>query len=567
MRFSDPRQATGHSSERQLAYAAKWATEHGLLLDESLSMRDEGLSAYHQRHVKSGALGVFLAAVEEGRIPKGSVLVVEGLDRLSRAEPIQAQAQLAQIVNAGITVITASDGKEYSRERLKANPMDLVYSLLVMIRAHEESDTKSKRVLASIRRQCEGWIAGTYRGMIRNGKDPVWLRLVNGKWEQIPERVAAVREGLRLYLMGYGATKIIGRLTEQKLSLTGRGPQALQIYRLVKQRALIGEKELALGAESYQLPGYYPALLTTAEWDGLQLANSGRGRRKAKGPVPHILTGIGITVCGYCGRALVGQNIGTRNRDELGRIQPGHRRLHCTSNSHGGCSVGGSVSVYPFERALMQYCSDIVNLQALYGADRSAGPLAKLTNARQDLLGVAKKLEKLTDAMLASAEDGVPLTFAKRARELEAEQQRLESTIQEAERDLAATARTNIQGTDEAWKCLAAGVEAQEYDARLQTRQLVADTFERIVIYHRGVRPAPSEDKGPMDMMLMAKGGTARMLRIDRKGQLIMAESLSEPVYGRRPKIGSLKFARIGQTSESSFDGENQPRTIYTTEV
>lgn len=58
----------------------------------------------------------------------------------------------------------------------------------------------------------------------------------------------------------------------------------------------------------------------------------------------------------------------------------------------------------------------------------------------------------------------------------------------------------------------------------------MADTFERIVIYHRGVRPTPSEDKGPMDMMLMAKGGTSRMLRIDRKGQLIMAESLSEPV-------------------------------------
>lgn len=29
--------------------------------------------------------------------------------------------------------------------RIKAQPMDLVYSLLVMIRAHEESDTKSKR--------------------------------------------------------------------------------------------------------------------------------------------------------------------------------------------------------------------------------------------------------------------------------------------------------------------------------------------------------------------------------------------------------------------------------------
>ncbi|WP_324295469.1 recombinase family protein [Burkholderia pseudomallei] len=150
LRFSDPKQATGSSVDRQIEYAHRWAAERGMLLDNSLSLRDEGLSAYHQRHVTQGALGVFLRAVEDGRIPAGSVLIVEGLDRLSRAEPIQAQAQLAQIINAGITVVTASDGREYNRARLKAQPMDLVYSLLVMIRAHEESDTKSKRVKAAV---------------------------------------------------------------------------------------------------------------------------------------------------------------------------------------------------------------------------------------------------------------------------------------------------------------------------------------------------------------------------------------------------------------------------------
>lgn len=76
------------------------------------------------------------------------MLIVEGLDRLSRAEPILAQAQLAQIINAGVTVITAGDSRECSRETLKANPMDLVYSLRVMIHAHKESATKSKRVTA-----------------------------------------------------------------------------------------------------------------------------------------------------------------------------------------------------------------------------------------------------------------------------------------------------------------------------------------------------------------------------------------------------------------------------------
>jgi DNA invertase Pin-like site-specific DNA recombinase len=97
LRFSDPKQAAGSSADRQLEYAARWAAEHGMQLDSSLSLRDEGLSACHQRHVKQGASGVFLVAVDEGRIMPGSVLVVEGLDRLTRAGPIQAQAQLTQI--------------------------------------------------------------------------------------------------------------------------------------------------------------------------------------------------------------------------------------------------------------------------------------------------------------------------------------------------------------------------------------------------------------------------------------------------------------------------------------
>ena len=420
--------------------------------------------------------------------------------------------------------MTASDGKEYSRERLKSNPMDLVYSLLVMIRAHEESDTKSKRVTAAIRRQCEGWLAGTWRGIIRNGKDPAWLQQVDGAWQPVPERVAAVQTALTLYKRGYGANSILARLIEQNLCLTGRGPQSLQIYRLIKQRALIGEKELTLEGVEYRLPGYYPALLTQAEWDDLQAIVNGRGRRKAKGPVPHVLTGMGITRCGYCGRAMVGQNIGTRNRLPDGRIQDGHRRLFCTSTNNGGCSVPGSTSVAPFERALMRYCSDITNLRALYDGDRSTGPRTALTQARAEAADVASKLEKLTDALLAMDSDGVPLTFAKRARELEEHQAQLQRKITLLEAELAATARKSLDGADEIWRKLAEGVEAQDYDTRLQTRQLVADTFSQILIYHRGVDADP--DSTVMDMVLAAKGGQSRLIRITRTGDLVSAETL-----------------------------------------
>jgi hypothetical protein len=79
-----------------------------------------------------------------------------------------------------------------------------------------------------------------------------------------------------------------------------------------------------VGGEQFRLPGYYPALLTEAEWSDLQALAAGHGRRTAKGPMPHIITGMKIMVCGYCGRALVGQNIGTRNRRPDGGIHDGH---------------------------------------------------------------------------------------------------------------------------------------------------------------------------------------------------------------------------------------------------
>jgi DNA invertase Pin-like site-specific DNA recombinase len=522
-RFSDPKQAAGHSLERQRAYAARWAAENGLTLDESLTLHDAGLSAYHQQHVKSGALGAFLAAVQSGKVPPGSVLVVEALDRLSRAEPITAQAQLAQIVNAGITVVTASDQRAYSRETLKANPMDLVYSLLVMIRAHEESDTKAKRVRASIVRQCEGWMAGTFRGLIRNGKDPVWLRLDGGQWQLIPERAEAVRMGLDLYRQGYSATRILAALTERQLSLTGRGPQALQIYRLIHQRALLGEKELSVDGRNYRLPGYYPALLTPVEWAELQALASSRGRRAPASKVPGIITGMRIARCGYCGAAMVGQNIGTRNKREDGGLHDGHRRLHCTSHSRGGCPVPGSTSVAPVERAIMSWCSDLVNLRSLYGGDRSLAPRARMAQLRTEHAALAEQLRRLTDALLAS--DGTaPATFLQRARDLEQQQAQVTRDLEATERELAAVARAELSDdADAVWRELAAGVEAQDDGARIRARQLVADTFERILIYCRGLNPDDCPP-GVMDLVLLAKGGAARWLRIDKAGRVLAAE-------------------------------------------
>lgn len=513
LRFSDNRQSAGSSVDRQLEYARRWAAERGFVLDESLSMRDEGLSAYHQRHIKQGALGVFLVAVDEGRIPAGSVLIVEGLDRLSRAEPIQAQAQMAQIINAGITVVTASDGREYNRASLKAQPMDLVYSLLVMIRAHEESDTKSKRVKLSIKRLCDGWVAGTYRGLVRNGQDPQWLHLVDGKFEFIPERVAAVREALRLFMLGHGSVRVMRELQAQGLRFTAQDSNASQLYRLVRLPALVGVKQISIEGTDYRLEGYYPALLTQAEFDQLQVRVDSRQSRKGKGEIVGLMTGMGITHCGYCGSAISAQNYTHRAKAD-GTLSDGHRRITCVGYSHRNTCPAGSMSIVPIERALMDYCSDQFNLTALLqGPDPAKGLQAQVAAARAAVDETGKQLEKVTAALML--DDGpAPLTFVRKARELEQQLAKQKGELLQAEQSLGAVASTKEPALAEVWAELAEGVKAMDQTARMQARQLVANTFERFVFYMQGVDQTATKT---MDLLMIPKVGQARLLRIDRK--------------------------------------------------
>ncbi|WP_456025015.1 recombinase family protein [Pseudomonas capeferrum] len=526
LRFSDPRQATGSSADRQLAYAAAWAAKHGMALDATLTLKDEGLSAYHQRHVKQGALGVFLRAIEDGRIASGSVLVVEGLDRLSRAEPIQAQAQLAQIINAGITVVTASDGREYNRAGLKAQPMDLVYSLLVMIRAHEESDTKSKRVKAAIRRQCEGWVSGSFRGVIRNGKDPQWVRLTNEGWELIPERVAAVKRALELYRLGLGAGRAANIMHEEGFQLTEGGISGLQIYRTIKLPALRGVKRLSLEGEDYELEEYYPRVLSDAEWNDLQHLAGQRLRRRGAGEIPGIITGVGLAYCGYCGTALVAQNIMKRRRVD-GSIADGNRRLHCTSYSkNGGCSAGGSCSVVPIEQALLKFCTDQLNLQRLMQpSDDGQAVHRQLANARAAVAKITGQLGKVTDALLADESGAAPLAFVRKARELESQLRDAEQSVSTLEYEVSSISVGAGQPAQaERWADLSAQVEAGDYEARESVRQLVMDTFSRIVIFMRGVDATDREGLF-IDVQLFSRTGQHRLLRIHRKtGEWVASE-------------------------------------------
>lgn len=521
LRFSDPRQAAGSSVDRQLEYARRWAADHGMLLDESLSLRDEGLSAYHQRHVKAGALGVFLRAVEDGHVDAGSVLIVEGLDRLSRAEPILALGQFVKIIHAGVTVVTAMDAREYSRERLKANSMDLMYSLMVMNRAYEESDTKSKRVRAAIRRQCEGWLSGTWRGIIRNGKDPQWMKWNGEAFELVPERVEALRHAIARFQAGLGSVQVMRELAARGLAFTASGKLvASNLYRVLRSRLLVGEREIAVGPDRYTLPGYYPAILTEAEFASLQLVLDRRKGRRGVGEIPSILTGMGICVCGYCGAAIVSQNLMGRKRQADGRPQPGHRRLTCTAGANGrGCPVGGSIQAQPVETALMLYASDSMRMEALQnGGDHGKGLRADLATSRARLANLEARLDRLTRA-LAEDDGDAPLTVLRQIRVLETDAEAERSGIASLEHELDAFRPVATPDLARQLLALIDGVDNLDAESRFKARELVRASFSRIVLWHRG-----EDDSGKaFELELTARGGGSVRMRFDRASGAIVA--------------------------------------------
>lgn len=149
VRFSTPEQSKGDSYKRQTEGARAWASKAGLRLDETLRLEDLGISAFRGANATSGALAAFHVAIAGGRVPRGSVLIVENLDRLSRQTARKAVRALEDIVEAGVDVVTLSDGKRYDRASLDG--FDFLMAVMVLIRGHEESKTKAARNAAAWR--------------------------------------------------------------------------------------------------------------------------------------------------------------------------------------------------------------------------------------------------------------------------------------------------------------------------------------------------------------------------------------------------------------------------------
>ena len=408
IRFSSASQAEGTSLERQLQLSRKYAADHGLHLDESLSYQDLGKSAYSADHIKSGRLGDLLELIKLGKIARGTVLLVESLDRLSREAVMDAFGQFQSIINEGIKIVTLCDDKEYTKESLNNNFSDLMFSLSIMVRANDESERKSQRISAAyeLKRKNLSTVKQT-------ANCPGWLKLSPNRehFDLLPARVEIVKEIYSLSFGGVGIKTITRILNEKAIPAfrSSKGWCQSSVRKILSHRAVIGEfqpRKYNRTTRGYDLAGdpvpeYFPRILEDDVFYAIQgiLANgTHRAGRTAK--VENLFGGI--TKCGYCGARM---DVVTK-----GKFPDDVRHLTCDSARRGfGNCNHVALKCNELEIAFITYCREkdfleLLNQESTQDKTRCLTLSQQISSREGELITLEAQISRIDEDLLDSTD-------------------------------------------------------------------------------------------------------------------------------------------------------------------
>jgi DNA invertase Pin-like site-specific DNA recombinase len=286
LRFSSKKQQDGDSIRRQTEWGKAWCQRKKISLDEALTLSDLGVSAFRGKHRKEGGLSIFLDACKRGRVARGSYLIVENLDRLSREHPLHALDLVRELlIDYGIRLVTIHPEKEYLPD------MDVGDSMLMtaeLARSHSESKAKSVRSKANWQHKRE-----RIGSELLTTKVPRWLEVKDGVIVPNDEKVKTVQLIFDMSRKGFGFHSIA-----QRLNGDGKKPivqpigdarfwHQSYIEKLLKNRAVIGEIQPRAIEKGERVPvgkpiqNYFPVVIRpeifAAVQQGLAIRRTDRG--------------------------------------------------------------------------------------------------------------------------------------------------------------------------------------------------------------------------------------------------------------------------------------------------
>lgn len=441
VRFSTPKQAQGDSYRRQIQQAHDYCAANDLELEDK-TIEDFGVSAFRGNNRTDGALGRFIDAVKSGEIERGSYLLVESVDRLSRQAIEDALTQFMEIVREGIVIVTLSDNQAFRRGEMDFTK--LLVSIVYMARANDESEMKSRRSRAA-------WSNGRQQArdnnkVIANSRLPSWLKLEGDKIVPIPERVAIVNEMFQMARSGQGYQQIAKVFTENNYKTFGQGKgwRPAGIQSVIKSRTVIGEFQPHVIVEGKRVPegepilDYYPAIVPPSIFAEVQHIVDKRSNHSGsyrKGLYNNLFSGV---IRCQCGELLRFHNKGSR-----GQVR---NYLVCPMEGVTGCQLP-YLLYNKIEPQLLQAISklSVVMKQRIPQTEKKSVLKDELAVLRDQLEIETKKSKKAAQAMLELDDDAV---FRSLYEECKVNCQSLEEKILQIENEIVGlelSARTLFQ--------------------------------------------------------------------------------------------------------------------------
>ncbi len=375
IRYSTKNQKKGSSEERQITRSKEYMRTNNLVALNKTIYLDEGKSGYSQENLSDGHLGRFLNEIQENKIPKGTTLIIESMDRLSRAKTTTVIQIILNIVEAGIKIVILDKYEMViDKKLLDSQDSTFVWGMLTAEINRAFGESKRKSELISKARELERQKARNGEGLI-SGVLPAWLsKNKEGIIFEVKERADVVRLIYTMYLDGKGAYTITKYLQK---NVTEHPPFGCRkntriwhksyINKLLNNHAVYGRciphtydnnEKKRIGLQPIE--DYYPAIISKEEFDKVQYIKAKKSiiegetenektsrleYRGRTGRVSNLLSGI--IYCGICGIKMEMSNKGYGDN------------IYC----RGGCNYKLNYGAYNgrphFEEVLLKYLRNV----------------------------------------------------------------------------------------------------------------------------------------------------------------------------------------------------------------
>lgn len=382
-RFSSQNQSRGTSIERQVSLAKEVCLTHNWLFQDLPP--DKRISAWKGKNIHQGSLGLFIEKVKQGEIPKGSILIIEKLDRFSRNEVDLVLPLFIELLHQNILIYSCIDNTLYSTEEIRKTPRllnDVVYGF---ISANDYSRSLSSRIKKGLEIKIEqikqgkkvklgGWLSSWFNQNEVNGTVIF----------EFNDNAKVVLQIVEEFLKGLSLRAICIKLNEQKIKLfysKGKHWVSGSLTHILTNTQLYG----CLKVNGLEFENYLPGLITKDQFNQIQNKLELNKNRRGGSKTDYVANLFRNRIrCKYCGGSICSAFVKTKLY-----------YYKCLSHTYRKCDCSRQIRIKRFEES---FCLNILfGNPNYYEVNQDKAIELELTKLQTDRNNINQKINQLLE--------------------------------------------------------------------------------------------------------------------------------------------------------------------------